>query len=88
MYFHLVYSAEIFAVTSGRKSTRKLFRQATNLMGLIDHDFVGNSTSSLFAFPLMPLSSGHIAPLGETSCSGALRHTWVRKTQVELVRKH
>ena len=47
MYFHLVFSPEAFAVASGRKSTCKLFRQATQPMVLIDHEFVSNSTSPL-----------------------------------------
>ena len=45
MYFHLLYSPEFFAVASGRKSTRKRFRQATELMDLLDHEFVGYPTS-------------------------------------------
>ena len=50
MYSHVVYSPEFFAVASGRKSTRMLFHQATELMNLIDHEFVGNPTSPFFAF--------------------------------------
>ena len=46
MYFHLVYSPEFFAAASGRKSTGKLFRQATELMDIIDHDFVKKYTTS------------------------------------------
>ena len=49
LYFHLVYSSEIVVVASGTKSTRKLFRQATERMVLIDHEFVRNSTFPLFA---------------------------------------
>ena len=37
MYLHLVYSPELSAVASGRKSTRKVFRQAAKLMVIIDH---------------------------------------------------
>ena len=51
MYFHLVYSPEFFAVAFGRKSTRKLFLQATELMVTMDHEFLGNSTSPPFALP-------------------------------------
>ena len=50
MYFHVVYSPEFFAVAPGRKSTRKLFCQATELMHLKDHEFVGNPASRPFAF--------------------------------------
>ena len=50
MYFHLVYSPEFVAVASGRKSTRKLFRQATVLMDLMEDGFVENPTSAPFAF--------------------------------------
>ena len=49
-YFHLVYSAELFAVASERKLTHTLFRQVTELMVTIDREFVGNSTSPPFAF--------------------------------------
>ena len=49
MYFHLVCSPEFFAAASERKSTRKHFCQATQLMDLIDHEFVENSTSPPFA---------------------------------------
>ena len=58
MYFHLVCSPEFFAVGSGRRSTRKLFRQATELMVPIDHESVGNSTSPPFAFLSCPLHMG------------------------------
>ena len=50
VYLHLVYSPDPFAVASRRKLTRKLFRQATELMVLIDHEVVWNSTSPPFAF--------------------------------------
>ena len=50
MYFYMECSRKFFAVASGRKSTCKLFRQATEMMVLIDHEFVGNSTSSCSAF--------------------------------------
>ena len=65
MYFHLVYPPKFFAVASGRKSTRKLFRQATELIVTIDHDFVGNSTSSPFAFLPYPFHMGTSLPLGK-----------------------
>ena len=58
MYFHLACSPEFFAVASGRKWTRKLFRPATELMVLIDHEFVGNSTSPLFSFLSCPFHMG------------------------------
>ena len=82
MYFHLVCSPEYFAVASERKSTRKPFREATELIVLIDHEFVGNSTSPPFAFLPSP-----IAFFGEVAYRGVLGHTWVRKTQVKMVRK-
>ena len=87
MYFHLLCSAEILAVASGRKSTRKLFRQATKLMVVIDHEFVGNSTSPPFAFLTCPSRMRISLRLGEATCRGVLRHTWVQKTQVKIVRK-
>ena len=49
MYFHMVYSQECSPVGSERKSTRKLFRQATELMVTMEHEFVGRSTSPPFA---------------------------------------
>ena len=65
MYFHLVHSPEFFAVASGRKSTRKLFRQATELMDLIDHEFIRNPTSPPFAFHPCPFHMGLSLPLGK-----------------------
>ena len=65
MYFHLVYSPEFFAVVSGRTSMRKLFRQATELMVLTHHKFVGNSTSPPFAFLSCPFHMGISLPLGK-----------------------
>ena len=65
MYFHLVYSADFFAVASGRKSTRKLFRQATELMVLMHHEFVVNPTSPPFAFLSRPFHMGISLPLGK-----------------------
>ena len=50
MYFHLVYSPEFFAVTSGRKWTRKVLRQAAELMVLVDLEFGVNLTYPPFAF--------------------------------------
>ena len=65
MYFHLVCSTESFTVTFGRKSTVNLFHQATELMVLIDHGFVGNSTSPPFAFLSCPFHTGISLPLGK-----------------------
>ena len=65
MYVHLVYSPELFAVASRRKSTRKVFRQATELMVLIDHEFRVNPTSASFAFLLRPFNMGISLPLGQ-----------------------
>ena len=65
MYFHLVYAPEFFAVASRGKSTRKLFRQATEFMDVIDHEFVENPTSSPFAFPSCPSNMGISLPLGK-----------------------
>ena len=58
MYVHLVCSAEFFAVASGRQSMRKLFRQATELMVLVDHEFVANISPLCLSFG--PLLRGHI----------------------------
>ena len=88
MYFYLVYSPEFFAVASGRKSTRKLFPQATEFMDLIDHEFVEKPYLSPLCLSFMPLSHGHIASFGEADFRGVLGHTWVRKTQVKIVRRH
>ena len=65
MYFHLVCSPEFFAVASGMKSTRKLFRQVTELMVLRDHEFVVNPTSPPFAFLSCPFHMGISLPLGK-----------------------
>ena len=65
MYFRLMYSPEIVMFASGRKSTRKLVRQRTELMVLIDHELVGNSTSSPFAFPSCPFPMGIWLTLGK-----------------------
>ena len=86
MYFHLAYSPEIFAVTSGRKSTRKLFGQGTELMVLIEHEFVGNSTSPPFAFLSCPFQTDISLPLGKRLI-GVSGHTWVRNAQVKILRK-
>ena len=87
MYFHLVRSREFFAVASGRKLTRKLFRQATELMVLIDHEFVVNPTSLPFAYLSCPLHMSISLPLGKPFIGVFSGHTWVRKTQVKIVRK-
>ena len=63
MCFNLVYSPEFFAAASGRKSTRKIFRQATELIDLIHHVFVGNPTSPPFAFNPCPFHMGVSFPL-------------------------
>ena len=64
MYFHLVYSPECFPVASGRNSTRKLFRQAIELMVTIDHEYYQNPTSSPFVFSFYPFHVGMSLPLG------------------------
>ena len=58
MYFHLVCAPEFFAVSSGRKLTRKLFRQATEIMVLIV-----NPTSAPFASLSCPFHIGISLPL-------------------------
>ena len=63
-YLHLVYSPESFAVASQRKSTRKLFRQVTELMVTIDHEFVGKNTSPPFASLSYPFHMGMSFLLG------------------------
>ena len=65
MYLHLVYSPECLADASGRKSTRKLFRQATELIVTMDHEFVGKATSPPFAFLPYPFHEGILLPLGK-----------------------
>ena len=65
MYFHLVYSPDISGVVSPRKSTRKLFCRATELMVTIDHEFVGNSASPPFAFLSYPFHMGMWLPSGK-----------------------
>ena len=65
MYFHLVYSPEFFAVAFRRKSTRKHLRQATKLMVLIHHVFVGKYTSPPFDFISCPFHMGILLPLGK-----------------------
>ena len=63
MYVHLVYSPEVFTVASGRKSTRKRFRQAIELMDLIDHELVADPTSPPFASLPSPLHMGILLSL-------------------------
>ena len=72
MYFHLVYPQEFFAVASGRKSTRKVFRRVSELMDLKDHEFGRNPASPPYAFYSCPF---HV---GMSSCSGkwAMRVFW------------
>ena len=57
-YFHLVYSPEFFTVAAGKKLTRKVFRQVTELIVTIDHKFVGKSTSPPFALLSYPFHMG------------------------------
>ena len=86
MYFHLVYSSVFFPVAFGRKSTRKLFHQETKFLVLMDHEFVGDSTSPPFAFPSCPFHMGRWLPFGEAAYRNVLGHMWVRKTQVKILR--
>ena len=65
MYLHLVRSPEFCAAASGRKSTCNPFRQETELMALIDHEFVGNSTSRPYAFLSCIFHMGTSVPLGK-----------------------
>ena len=58
MYFHLVCSAEFFAVASSRKSARKLFRRSLELMVLKDHEFGRNPTFPPYAFHPCPFHVG------------------------------
>ena len=64
MYFHLVCSPESFTVVSGRKSTRKLFSQVSELMVSEGHEFVGNSVDPPFTFPPYPFLMGILLPFG------------------------
>ena len=65
MYLHLVQSLDFFSVASGRKSTRKPFQQATELIILIDHEFIGNSICPPFALPSCPFHDGISLRLGK-----------------------
>ena len=65
MYFNLVYLSEFSAYLSGRKSTRKFFCQATKLVDVVDHEFVGNYPSPLFAFLSCPFHMGISLPLAK-----------------------
>ena len=65
MYFHLVYSPDVFAVAPERKLTRRLFRQATELMVNMDHEFINNSTSPPFAFLSYHFHVGISPPMGK-----------------------
>ena len=87
MYFQTGVLTRNFRVASGIKSTRKVFCQATELLVLIDHEFAENSTSPLFAFLCCPSHMGILLSFGEAAYRGVLGHTWVRKTQVKIVRK-
>ena len=85
MYFHLVYSPELSAIVSWRQSIGKLFRQATELMDLIDDAFVGRHTSPPFAFHPCPFHMGISLPLG-TRLLAVFWAKRVRKFQVKMVR--
>ena len=74
MHWHLMCSPEFFALTSGRKSARKIFRQATELVNLICHELVGNSSSPPFAFFSCPFHMCISLPLG-TSLIGVFWNT-------------
>ena len=84
MYFHLVCSPEFFAVSSSRKSTRKLFRRSLELMVLKDHEFGRNPT---FLLSSMALSRGHIIFYREAGNGDVLGSLWVSQTKVVCVRK-
>ena len=58
MYSHLVFSSELFAVSSSRKSARKLFRRSLELMVLKDHEFGWNHTFPPYAFHPCPFHVG------------------------------
>ena len=70
MYFNLVYSSEFSANVSGRKSARKPFCQATKLVVVIDHQFVGNSPSPPLAFLSCPCHMGISLPLAKRLIGG------------------
>ena len=65
MYFRLVCSPKYFVVASRGKSTCKLFRQATELMVLMDHVIKVNRTSPAFASLPCPFHMGVSPPLGK-----------------------
>ena len=65
MYFHLVCSAEFFAVASSRKSARKLFRRSLELMVLKDHEFGRNPTSPPYVFHPCPFHAGMSSCIGK-----------------------
>ena len=65
MYFHLLYSPDFFSDVSWRKSTRKLFCEATKLMNTIDHELVANSMSPSLVFLSCPFHIGVSLTLGK-----------------------
>ena len=68
-------------VASERKLMRKLFRQATEHMFLMD--LSENSTSPPFVSFFVPFSPGHIGSLQEAAYRGVLGLTWVQKPKSE-----
>ena len=64
MYVYQVYSPEFVAAASGRKLTGKLFRQATELMYIIDHELIGTPTSPPLALHPCPFHMGISLPSG------------------------
>ena len=65
MYFIWCARQNVSPSRRGEKLTRKLFHQATELMAVIDLEFVENSTSPPFAFLSCPIHTGISLPLAK-----------------------
>ena len=58
MYFYPVYSPEFLIAAFGRKSMRKVFWDATELMVVIYHEFVGKPISPPYTSLSCPFHMG------------------------------
>ena len=67
LYFHLVCSAEFFAVASERKTARKLFRQSLEFMVLKYHELGQNPTFPPYACHQCPFHVGISLWIGKTA---------------------
>ena len=74
-----VLSSSVLSDAAGRKSTRKVFCEATELIVTMDYEFVGNSTSLPFSFLSCPLHMGISLPLGKRLIGVSWAMRWCQK---------